>query len=60
MRKEGLRRVAARQGQTAAGGGTGGEGGEEVVAARRGRFARPAAVLRFVREAVEQGARKAG
>eukprot|EP00903_Cladosiphon_okamuranus_P020553 g18865.t1 len=56
------RRAAAGdgEGKTAAGGGAGGERGEEVVAARRGRFARPAAVLRFVREAVEQGARKAG
>lgn len=36
----------------------GGAGG--VVAARGRRFSRPAAVLRFVREAVEVGASKAG
>lgn len=60
VRKGGLHRAAAREEATTTGGGSEGERGEEVVAARRRRFARPAAVLRFVREVVEQGARKAG
>lgn len=56
-----LHGAAARGEETATGGGgSGGAGGEEVVAARRRRFARPAAMLRFLRETVEQGARKAG
>lgn len=37
------------------GGGKEGGGEGEAVAARRARFARPAAVLRFVRQAVERG-----
>eukprot|EP00752_Nemacystus_decipiens_P003814 g3509.t1 len=63
VRSGGLHGAAAREGgeTTAGGGDVGREKREEVVvAARLGRFARPAAVLRFVGHTVEHVARKAG
>lgn len=61
-RRGGLHRTAAaREEETAtAGGDAEAERAEEIVAAPRRRVARPAAALRFVWEAVEQGAKNTG